>query len=127
MVGLKEILNAGIGNIAKGRASAAYWDELLSLRTPPAEAHAKMLKAYLENEAFLHTMNRFYMAILLGKYLDRVTESREQANEESLFEDFQDMFRFAKYFSGNIAAAESLPEYKVIIGAMKIFVGMVEH
>lgn len=86
-----------------------------------------MFKAYLENEAFIHTMNRFYMAVLIGKYIDRVTESRDQANEESLFKDFQDLWRYAKYFSGNIAAAESLPEYKVVIGAMKIFWGMVEH
>lgn len=127
LVGFKEIASAGFGNFAKGRIGANYLDNLLSLKLSPAEAHAKMFTAYLENESFIHIMNRFYTALTLGKYLDRTSEGRDAAENESLWKDFKDMWRYTMFFSGNLAALESIPEFKVIKAMFIMFSGMLEN
>jgi len=58
-----------------------------------------MVRAYLENEDLLYFCHKVYTAFLIGKYLDRLTESSGQKNEQNIFDDLQDLVDYLDTFS----------------------------
>lgn len=104
-----------------------YLDELLSQNLPAREVHARMMKAYLENDALKQLFSRAYMSLLIGKYIDRTSESHEASKDEGLTKDLQDMFKFAAFFNGEWAGLTSIPEYKTIAAGLGMFSEALSH
>lgn len=97
------ILRDWMNNIMEWRIWAQYLDELLAWWDTAREAYAKMTRAYLENEDLLYLFNKVYTALMIWKYLDRLSETWEEKNSETLFKDIQDMFSYIDIFSWEYA------------------------
>lgn len=122
-----DISKAGLGNIYRWQIWARYLDELLNSGMRPREVRARMNKAYLENEAFRQVMSKMYMSFMLAKFLERASEDPYQAKEDDLSKDLMAIFEWFKFFDGNVAWLQSVPEFKIFRDTLTLAQGMIEN
>lgn len=116
-----EIAQAWVTNIYRWKIWAKYLDDLLSAKLSPAEVNAAMTKAYLENEDFLYMMTKIHTALLIGKYLDRLSEDWDDKRWETIFTDFKDMLSYLEIFSWEIAWLTATPEWRMVSTFIDVF------
>lgn len=124
-------------NILQWKIWSKYVDDLLSLErswlTWPelfkqtAEIRWKMVRTYLENEQFIYFLHKIYTALMIWKYLDRLSEDYWEKNSETLFEDFSDMFSFMDVFSWDYAALTANPQWRIVKNFLDMFIWELEN
>ena len=136
-----KILKDWFWNIYHWRIWSKYLDELLATRIPDVDSSGKkimrhldewevrwaMTRAYLENEQLIYTLHKIYIAMMIWKYLDRLTEDSWEKNNETVFEDFSDMFNFMDVFSWDYAALTANPQWRIVKNFWDMFVWELEN
>ena len=121
------ILRDWMNNIMEWRIGARYLDELLAWWDTAREAYAKMTRSYLENEDLLYLFNKVYTALLIWKYLDRLSETSEEKNSENIFKDLWDMLSYMDVFSWEYAALFANPTGRIYKTFFDTFIWELEH
>lgn len=101
-------------NILRWEIWSEYLDKLLKKWVNREEIHWLMVRKYLENEDFIYMLYKFHIALLIWKYLDRLTEEWADKQDETLFKDFKDMLSYLDIFSWDIAALTANPEWRIV-------------
>lgn len=121
------IFKQWISNIYRWEIWSAYLDQLLKNWTDPELIHWLMVRKYLENEDFIYMLYKFHTALLIGKYIDRLTESWDVKKDETIFEDLKDMLSYLDIFSWDIAALTANPEWRIINNFLTVLVWELEN
>lgn len=106
------IIKDWMGNIMQWRIGPAYLDKLASTRTA-READALLRKAYLENEDLIYFFHKIYTSYIISKYLYRLSGTESMDDWWTVFDSFSDMKDYLSLFAWDLAALESVPEWKV--------------
>lgn len=140
-----KILKDWFWNIYHWRIWAKYLDELLwadrnswiiskkwlikewSWKLTREEVHAIMVKTYLENEQFIYTLHKIYIAMMIWKYLDRLTEDTWEKNSETVFDDFIDMMSYMDIFAWDYAALTANPQWRIVKNFFDMFIWELEN
>ncbi len=140
-----KILKEWFWNIYHWRIWAKYLDELLwsevdsvmrewknikitwSTKLSSDEVHAIMVRTYLENEQFIYTLHKIYIAMMIWKYLDRLTEDVWEKNNETVFDDLSDMLRYMDIFSWDYAALTANPQWRIVKNFWDMFIWELEN
>lgn len=113
-------------NIYHWKIWAWYLDKLLKWDNI-ANVNWTMVRTYLENEDLLYFCHKVYTAFLIGKYLDRLTESSGQKNEQNIFDDLKDLVNYLDTFSWDYAALWSTPQWRLVKSFVDNFVWELEN
>ena len=116
-----------VWNIYRWDIWSQYLDNLLKKWVDPEKINWLMVRKYLENEDFIYMMHKFYTALMIWKYLDRLSEDSWDKSWETLFEDFTDMLSYLDIFSWDIAALTANPEWRIINNFIKTIIWELEN
>lgn len=121
---LDDLLSAKVEDIAsEWKKSFSKWKRSLT----SDEIHSMMVTAYLENEQFIYTLHKIYIAMMIWKYLDRLTEDTWEKNNETVFDDFSDMLSYMDIFAWDYAALTANPQWRIVKNFWDMFIWELEN
>lgn len=121
------IFKQWISNIYRWEIWSTYLDQLLKNWVDAEEVHWLMVRKYLENEDFIYMLHKFHTALLIWKYLDRLTEEWADKRDETLFDDLNDMLSYLDIFSWDIAALTANPEWRIVKNMLTALIWEIEN
>lgn len=132
-----KILKDWMSNVYHWRIWAKYVDDLIWTQrlwlspTEAAEEAARirwsMVRSYLENEQMIYFFHKLYTAMMIWKYLDRLTEDNWEKNTETIFDDLSDMMSFMDIFSWDYAALTANPQWRIVKNFFDMFIWELEN
>jgi len=122
-----KIFKDWMSNIYHWRIWSKYLDDLLASWVDEATVRANMTRAYLENEELIYFFHKIYTAMMIWKYLDRLSESWSDKDNETLFDDLSDMLRYLDIFSWDYAALTANPQWRLVKNFWDMFIWELEN
>ena len=84
-------------------------------------------KWYLYNQELQYFIHKIHSAYIISKYLQRMSVDRQERDENTIFDNFSEMFEYFKLFNWEIAAFESTPEGRMMEIFFSNFFGQLEN